>query len=686
MAVDDFSCCDTDAFVLPATSLYPVKIPIAHYQLRHYISSPEQDLIYYASGTEVYCLNVAAKTQVHLTTLPWEARCTASGHGYVCVAGADHGNFAAIKVKRFPPSGSTDVDASLPLGFASRATTHCPPTTLVTAERVRLEKIGEDIVNSISIHEYMLGGNRPKDVVAVLTNNDKTVRIYSLTRGLEITVLDLPFPMNHGTISPDGQLLVAVGDRSIAFFFQKSKPPKSGSTRCHVSGDIEPQWSLLQEVRLYVPPASLNEGYFTTAWSPSGRLCAVGSECGYISVFDVELLKICEFPEDSVVQKLSSTRPDVHNGPGSVRTMQFSPAPWDLLIWSEDQARVCVADLRSNLKVKQVLTLDPKQDGLERLDVSDFDTSLMPELEALQREAEFLRRYHLTLDNEGAAAAVNFAAEYIAASTERRRLHRRLGVVDSDDDPHGLTAEERQIIDALRSTREREAGTETGIAPRSIHYRSSSPGLAQLLPQPPQVNSHSEGEESASRRANEDRLLAQINVLARRSPQHDLLRLPTSATEPSRTTSTHDGSGQGSPNLISTHLRRLEAQMVSSTDEAWRTIEEALARTVRGGDSTGRSAAAAAADVRTERRVRQLTQMRERLRSVRQADEPFESFLQVSYRAGTRSSHDPANGLRTAGLAMSQDGRTLYCGTTEGIFEFPINVQERRSFPAVKPR
>ena len=78
------------------------------------------------------------------------------------------------------------------------------PPLLGAASRIRLEKIGTDIVNSISIHKLPADGHGQDEIVAVLTNNDKTVRVYSLTQNLELAVLDLPFAMNHATISPEG--------------------------------------------------------------------------------------------------------------------------------------------------------------------------------------------------------------------------------------------------------------------------------------------------------------------------------------------------------------------------------------------------------------------------------------------------------------------------------------------------
>lgn len=427
--------------------------------------------MYYASRSDVYCLNAATRTQAQLATLPFEARCTASGYGYVCVGGAEDGNFAAIKVSAFPSADPADVDALLPLELSSRTTLPRPPL-LPTRFHTEFAKIGGDIVNSISIHKLATDCGGPDDVVAVITNNDTAVRIYSLTTYKQIAALWLPFAMNHATISPDGQLLVAVGDRHIGYFFKRTENKAACSSKTDEGQEDASEWTLIQEVSLYVPPESSLEGYFTTAWSPSGRLCAVGSECGYITVFDVDMLTQCEYGEDAIIRVISSTRPDAGiAGPGAVRTMQFSPAPWDFLIWSEDQARVCIADLRMDLKVRQVLTLDPKENSWEEAHIADFDLELNPALNNLQEEEDFIRRYHRTLDTEGNAAAVNLANDYMD-SAERRRSHRHIGVVESDNDPHGLTAHERQVLEALRTTRQRDSTRDSAPTPRSINYNN----------------------------------------------------------------------------------------------------------------------------------------------------------------------------------------------------------------------
>lgn len=692
MAVDDFLSRDTDAFVLPSKAYYPTKIPIAHYQLRHFISCPEPDLVYYASGSDVYCLNAATRTQAHLTTLPWEARCTASAHGYVCVGGADGGNFAAIKVTGFPPAGPADVDASLPLDFEHRLPR---PPLLGAASHVRLDKIGEDIVNSISIHKLPAVDHGQDDVVAVLTNNDKTVRLYSLVQNLELTVLDLPIAMNHATISPDGGLLVAVGDASIGFFFERIKTPKPSSIKAPEGRikSISSDWQLLQQVSLHRPANSHADGYFTTAWSPSGRLCAVGSECGYITVFDVELLKNVEYGEDAIVQLISSTRPDTSTGAGAIRTMHFSPSPWDFLVWSEDQGRVCVADLRAGLKVKQVLTLDPREEGLEKIDIADFDLTLSPEMHELRREADFIRRYRRALDSEGTAAAVNAATEYLEANAERRSLHRRLGVVESDNDPHGLTAHERQVLETLRNTRQREETREQGVTPRSINYNTG--GLRDTNQEP----TRREVTEAMTEFMNESVRRSNRPPQERATPRRQasvFVAIDEGTVNAPPHTHTHitDSALTRSPNPVPAHARRVTNEIITSTDDAWRTIEEALVGQARAANRTSTSNPTAttsnptAPELRSElRRLRQLTQMRERLRNARASQPSTETYeVNLGLRRPSRNMHNPNLGVRTAGLAMSQDGRTLYCGTEEGIFEFKMNLHVRKGFPAITPR
>jgi hypothetical protein len=616
------------------------------------------------------------------------------------VGGPDDGNFAAIKVTGFPPTHPSEVDAALPLDFQHRLPL---PPMLGAASRIRLEKIGEDIVNSITIHKFPAVGDAQEEVVAVLTNNDRTVRIYSLTQDLEVAVLDLPFAMNHATISPDGQMLVAVGDSSTAFFYEriKTKRPSSIKTPEGRAQMLPPEWQLLEQVSLHHLSDAFADGYFSTAWSPYGRLCAVGSECGYISIFDVELLRRVEYAEDALVELIPSTRPDTEASaasvrtmpgverptPGAIRTMHFSPSPWDLLIWSEGQGRVCVADLRAGLRVKQVLNLDPKAEGIERLEIADFDLTVSPGMHELRREADFIRSYRRALDSEGTAAAVDAATHYFEADSERSRL------LDTDNDPHGLTAHERQVLETLRSTRQREEDRQLGIAPRSINYNTGR--HIDSASRREQMEIMAEFVPESFRRWNR---MPHERTMPRRQASVVVSIDPATINAPASLTNITDAVTTRSPVVIPAHARRETNDLVASTDDAWRTIEAALSTQAREANATASASSAipsttnttttTAPELRNElRRLRQLTQMRERLRNVRNTQPSAETYeFSLGLRRASRIAHDPDAGLKTAGLAMSEDGRTLWCGTEDGVFEFKMNLLGRKEMPAICPR
>ncbi|KAK0284940.1 hypothetical protein LTR35_000276 [Friedmanniomyces endolithicus] len=491
MAIDTIPYRDADNLAHAQKAFYPVNIPVTHWQLRHYISTPEPDLLYYASAHDIYCLNTASKKRKHVATLPFEARCTASGYGWVCVGGEDEGHFAAIKLDGHGAACSTQDEEGASSGEAWRQGTM--RSTGRTAASVKVERIGEEIVNSISIHRIQDEEAHLDDIVAVLTNNDKTVRVYSLPQSLETTVLDLPFAMNHATISPDGQTLVAVGDFNQAYLFQRElrvAPPQIPKPHNRLtSASID--WTLTNVVALHASDSTA--GYFTTAWSETGHLVAVGSEGGYVTVLDMEMLASPDYDdEDAVVAVVPGSRPEGLNYPGAVRTMAFAPDPWDLLIWAEDRGRVCIGDLRTGLKTKQVVDLDPKDDKLCKLDYEDVpvEGGARPIRGIDDLEADFLRRYRHAPDN---ATAVDFATEYIEARRRQRQQRQDIaalrsvansaGVSALEDDPHGLTAREQQILESLRTTRQREEarsnGGGSGHIPRSVNYTNADmfPGI-----------------------------------------------------------------------------------------------------------------------------------------------------------------------------------------------------------------
>ncbi|KAK4544097.1 hypothetical protein LTR36_004595 [Oleoguttula mirabilis] len=760
----------------------PLHIPISHWQLRNQLSGLDKDLLYYASGHDIYCLNTASKKRKHIATLPFEARCTASGHGWVCVGGEDDGHFAAIKLDGSGPR-TLDVDSALPIDHWRQSGSGAGRR----AASVKVERIGEEIVNSISIHRIQDEDAHLDDIVAVLTNNDKTVRVYSLPQSLETTVLDLPFAMNHATVSPDGQTLVAVGDFNQAYFFQREvqdTPPQIPKPHNRLtSSSIE--WTLTSVINLHVGVPDNTTGFFTTAWSPSGQLVAVGSEGGYITVFDVELLVNSDYEDDeAIVAVVPSSRPDLPQPhPGAVRSMMFAPDPWDLLIWAEDQGRICIGDLRTGLKSKQIVHLEPKEEGLQRVVYEDVpgDGSpaypQRPTRDIDELESEFIRRYRQAPDN---ATAVNFATEYIEARRRQRQQRQDMAALRAqasattgmrpspsiqEDDPHGLTAREQQILESLRTTRQREEARAQGQIPRSVNYTTpdmfsdtnhslspstptsgSSPTrpLSEMLssvqdslpelsriqaanPQPPASHSsviantlpplHSLQDSAWGQRSSSG--LVRLSDGSRLPRRRASVILTPPTTNPSSATSSTLPSGSRQTPVT-------PATAEPEEENPWRTIEEHMTL-ARGPLFEGAARAQAAPPVPAQQsalsarptgaelevelaaersRARALARQRDRWRSLRAegaaaaSEQPsvatFEQARRIAAfpegyeallrRSQLRGSNGREVGVRTAGLAMSPDGRTLWAACEEGIFEIAINLKERNFWPSVDLR
>ena len=684
------------------------------------------------------------------------------------MGGEDEGHFAAIKL-----SGALDVDSALPLSSLGQNVTRRAPT-------VKVERIGEEIVNSISIHRIQDEEAHLDDIVAVLTNNDRTVRIYSLPSCRETKCKDIPFAVNHATISPDGQILVAVGDFNQAYFYKRvimEDPPQIPKPHNRLTSESL-DWKRICKVTLHVTVPDTTVGYFTTAWNPSSSLVAVGSEGGYITIIDRHILEDDGWDEDNrdeaVVAVVPGSRADFPSPhPGAIRSMVFSPDPWDLLIWSEDQGRVCVGDLRTGLRSRQVIDLEPKDEAMRRfqMEIPEVDETTMPSLATLpthldELEADLLRRYRAAPDN---ASAVNFATEYIEAR-RRQREHRqalaaarqqitqannraRLTAAEAmENDPQGLTAREQQILETLRTTRQREEARSNGQIPRSVNYttpdmfthpgsgrsgrdtpssestsrpiseilssvQEAMPALERIHATDPQLTSHTAEEDDSlpPLSSTRDALAAWNSSGADLPPLPHVTGFRTRAAAESSSSSSRrrqqnavpdgvpeaDGNDENPWTTIEEHMGRgplfegsarasatspLPAERERDRDaerEARRERYESLQNDL----DTQRRIAASAARNRERWRASRLAGSTgaERARSAAYPD-GYEGLIRRSQMRGWGNPTGREIGVRTAGLAMSPDGSTLWAACEEGIFEINIKTKGRMFLPSLEAR
>lgn len=421
-----------------------------HWQLRSFISTPKPNLIYYLNGPDILRLNTTTREREIVTTLPFTPRCLIAEGGYVC-CGGDLGDFAAVRLEGREGQSTTystgvegDADSRLPLDLDPARRLHSnsrpessglrrrelPPISMVA-------KVGKEIVNCVTLWFPKAGlsnqtYNKP---VAILSNNDHSVSIVSLPEADLLEKLDLDDCVNRAIISPNGKVLVAIGDDPYMHIYERHSTLKSPRGT---------GWVKCQKVQLQgqaQEDSCESKGSFAAAFSPSGRYLAIGTQYGQISVYEARLLILPE--QDPLLVSFTTSRPN--DKQGAVRAMEFSPEPYDLLAWTEHTSRFAIADLRRYFMSRQVIDTDSRAEGLERVIVTERfdDLAIDPRLRHPRSGSERLLS----------------EAEGIMSEMERRQLRSLTReVLERHQSP--LTREETAVLEALqvdRRQRDREA-------------------------------------------------------------------------------------------------------------------------------------------------------------------------------------------------------------------------------------
>ena len=514
--------------------------------------------------------------------------------------------------------------------------------------------------------------------------------------------------MNHATIAPDGKLLLAVGDEPQAFFCGRTSLPS-------LPNDGEPAYARYEWHEIAEPKLSLahsSDACFSTAFSPSGHICAVASQTGIITIFDTSMVRDDMDPDDAVLDVLKSSRPCLgRDFCGAVRSMSFAPAPWDLFAWAEDQGRVCVIDLRNAFLSRQTIELETDSPSLNRAIMSDLDYGHST---AEQRvlEIDVLQRHREVVDAQDHLATVNHAANFTELAAERRRVEREArdgGTSALRDELNSLTESERQILDTIRMSRIQENEQERADAaqqtPFSVNYvPTSAEGIvgAQLSFGSSSNNSSSisqnalqlgrgtgsiqdymrqrsldrnrAGERTYQPRRRSSVVISNGNPTSNSNSAHPSslapigTATPTLSTSPSRLTSTTEAT----------------ATAPTSREPSWQTMVEAIAPGTPIGEAASRlrrerdTALARTVDRRVQQqqqaqqaarldrlrntsanmqRLRQLHGMTvERARAVENLYDDHELDMLRHFQE-TRGRRD--EGVRTMGVGWSDDGRNL---------------------------
>ncbi|KAH8554405.1 WD40-repeat-containing domain protein [Umbelopsis sp. PMI_123] len=162
----------------------------------------------------------------------------------------------------------------------------------------------------------------------LVSNNDETIKVFSIPSMHLIDSLCLPTAVNGVTVSPNGRHMVAVGDSNEVFVFNITS-----------SGE-------------YVHTASLcasKDSNFSCSWSHNSDKFAVASQDGTVNVWDMR----STIPLYSLGSKQSP------NAKGAARCVKFSTSgAVDLLAYTEHVSYVNIVDAR-NFSTQQVLRISP---------------------------------------------------------------------------------------------------------------------------------------------------------------------------------------------------------------------------------------------------------------------------------------------------------------------------------------
>ncbi|KAB8222243.1 WD40-repeat-containing domain protein [Aspergillus novoparasiticus] len=394
----------TESLILPKKRrFFPFKIPTFHPQLHNYISTADPDRIYVVVDRVIYSIHISSQKRETLAVIPFGPRCLAAGYGWIAVGGEHNGECAFIKISdrqvrvREDPSTSqpSDIDSALPIDLGAPTRTSQSwlsgdePDLAQDADQtqlpdVQLHKFGGDIVNSVTIHQLPGDGKGLADEdIVILSNNDKSVTVYSLTRSKVLKVLNHPACMNYAVVSPDSTILAAVGDETRAYFYDVTRD--FNTTVLTESGEKLTGWNWdpLRSIEMDIGTRIDDGCCFTIAFSQFSRLCAIGSQSGVITIFDVKKLRdITHEPNEksSIICQFNSSRLCCNGG--AVRCMAFAPEPWDLLVWLEDKGRAGIADVRQGFLRRQIIHLDKDDPEIEEVHTDPIlDDSMGLELE-----------------------------------------------------------------------------------------------------------------------------------------------------------------------------------------------------------------------------------------------------------------------------------------------------------------
>ncbi|KAH6659819.1 hypothetical protein BKA67DRAFT_545877 [Truncatella angustata] len=701
------NCWPTENLILKTgRKHYRSNIAPWHWQLRSLICAEGNNTLYFPTGVNnnhITRLTTDSQESETIKILGFHPRCLVAQGGWIC-CGGENGEFAVIHDVDRHQNGRnenrsrvpvrTNVDDALSSNLHSQLRSlESPPgqgsdpslSSSFSREMFNLleqrlngptktwtssnHKYGSERVNCITLWEppkatplFPVAPGHYATPVAVLSNNDKTVTIVGLHDCEFLDEIDLPDCVNRSLISPDGSLLASICDDPFLYLHSRRAVNKGKIEEYH-------EWKLLTRVRLETPPKTARDdsrGSFAASFSSSGRFLAIGIQNGTIRVFDVAALQDPD-REPLVAFFATSRHPDTT---GAVRDMAFCPGPYDLLAWTEHRGRIGIADARSNFAQRQLIALD-QQDGYEHIALNDR-TTIDPRLLEQRNDR-----------NPLSGSSSHLARLLSQASSPQTPSQTAPHAEITEALNHAFTPEETAILDAVTTERRRREAREAReqiaqeIARGSTSWRSSlwaerRETLTRILERERRgardAHRAAVGQTSTSveqereRRAPTPRRRSSIMQALTQEPERAAGVTPPVLSRIVSPGNDSTGAAQDSPTPWSS----------GRLTSGWADLEALY--NITGGDGAGSTDNIRVQPSRTRRAIPVVNEAWN--------DDPSgfgarQRYPRLNSRDHTQHPDD------TAGLTWSEDGQTLWVGAEDGVYEFKVNLQGRKTFPEI---
>ena len=261
---------------------------IQHWQLRDLVASSDNSSeVYCVNGEKVMLYSTRTQSSKLVQQLNYQPTSMTVAHGFLATGGT-----------------KSELDV-----FSLTEGTICK------------NYVGGNVNNALHIGQDCSGELR-----LFLSNNDKTVKVFSLPSMTVIVTLTFPIAINYASLSPDGKFLVAVGD----------------SNQTHLYSAV--QNSGYQRIRTF---SEATDSGMCCAWNSSGMCFASASQDGSVCVWDLRSTK--------VLAKLQT------QDKNACRVVKFSSGLTDLMAFSEHHSRFHIVDART-FAYEQVVSAAPERD------------------------------------------------------------------------------------------------------------------------------------------------------------------------------------------------------------------------------------------------------------------------------------------------------------------------------------